>query len=372
MDPGLRRTVTTLPVFERLIRPASSRTPRCFMTAGSLIAKGSASSLMEALGRRASLPKIARRVGSQSAAKVRSKAFGLFSIWKSIDQPGCLVNLSATAATRGQHRSISPRYRFAIIARRPLSQLGYHFAVPTRIGLDRLFFAIAAAGLAIFGLAYGELGPSGALPDWIPWGNGWVDLAALVLLAASAGFCFPRTALTSAVLIAAYLGVWALLGTPAIFTAPLSFGGWYGFCEAATSLAGAWILYAMLLRQSGRSEPRIAGERAMRIARSLFGLTCVFYGASHFAFADYTAAMVPSWLPFPLGLAYLTGLGHIAAGAAIIVGVLPRLGAVLEAIMMSLFGLLVWVPTFFENPRPQWATPPHSQWSELVVNLMLA
>jgi uncharacterized membrane protein YphA (DoxX/SURF4 family) len=254
----------------------------------------------------------------------------------------------------------------------PLSQLEYHFPVPGRIGLDRLFFAIAAGSLAIFGLAYGELGPSGTLPDWIPRGTAWVDFAALILLAASAGLCFRRTALTGAVLIAAYQAVWALLGTPAIFAAPLSFGGWYGFCEAVTSLAGAWILYAMLRPESGGSEPSIAGQRATRIARILFGLTCVFYGASHFAFADYTAGMVPSWLAFPLGLAYLTGLGHIAAGIAIIVGILPRLGAVLEAIMMSLFGLLVWVPTFFENPRPQWATPPHTQWSELVVNLMLA
>jgi hypothetical protein len=40
--------------------------------------------------------------------------------------------------------------------------------------------------------------------------------------------------------------------------------------------------------------------------------------------------------------------------------------------MMSLFGLLVWVPSFFMSPRPEWATPPQNQWSELVVNLMLA
>ena len=40
--------------------------------------------------------------------------------------------------------------------------------------------------------------------------------------------------------------------------------------------------------------------------------------------------------------------------------------------MMSLFGLLVWVPSFFAQPRPDWATPPQNQWSELVVNLVLA
>jgi uncharacterized membrane protein YphA (DoxX/SURF4 family) len=82
--------------------------------------------------------------------------------------------------------------------------------------------------------------------------------------------------------------------------------------------------------------------------------------------------MVPAWLPGHLGFAYFTGLGHAAAGLAIIVGTLPRLAAILEATMMSLFGLLVWVPSFFAHPRPAWATQPEHQWSELVVNVVLA
>jgi uncharacterized membrane protein YphA (DoxX/SURF4 family) len=139
---------------------------------------------------------------------------------------------------------------------------------------------------------------------------------------------------------------------PPILSQPLSIGAWYGFCEALTSLVGAWILYAMLRWQSRGSEMPIASERAVRAAQVLFGLTCVFYGWSHFAYADYTASMVPTWLPGRLGFAYFTGLGHLAAGIGIIVGILPRLAATLEAIMMSLFGLLVWVPSFFAQPRP--------------------
>src|SRR5580692_604330 len=242
-----------------------------------------------------------------------------------------------------------------------------------RIALGRGFFAVAAASLAIFCLAYGEFGPSArSLPGWIPWRDTWVYLSALLLLAASAGLCFSRTALPGALTIGAYQAVWAVLGIPPILSEPLSIGAWYGFCEAMTSLAGAWIIYAMLRRQSPGPEMPIAGERAVRVAQILFGLTCVFYGSSHFVYADYTAGMVPTWLPDRLGLAYFTGLGHVAAGIGITVGILPRLAATLEAIMMSLFGLLVLVPSFFAQPRPQWATPPQNQWSELVVNLVLA
>ena len=245
--------------------------------------------------------------------------------------------------------------------------------VPRRIGLSHGFFAIAAASLGILILTYGDFAPSGqTLPGWIPWRETWVYLSALILLAASVGLCFSRTALPSALTIGAYQAVWALIGTPPILHQPLSIGAWYGFCEALTSLVGAWILYATLRWRSPGSEMPIAGRRAVRVAQVLFGLTCVFYGLSHFAYADYTASMVPTWLAGRLGLAYFTGLGHLAAGIGIIVGILPRLAATLEAIMMGLFGLLVWVPSFLAQPPPPWATPPQNQWSELVVNLVLA
>jgi len=242
-----------------------------------------------------------------------------------------------------------------------------------RIGFSQGFFAIAAASLAILSLTYGDFAPSGqSLAGWIPWRDTWVDVIALFLLAASVGLCFSRTALPSALTIGAYQSVWALIGIPPILSKPLSIGAWYGFCEALTSLVGAWILFLWLRWRSPGSEMPNASQRAVRVAQVMFGITCVFYGWSHFTYADYTASMVPAWLPSRLGLAYFTGLCHFAAGIAIIVGILPRLAATLEAIMMSLFGLLVWVPSFFAQPRPDWATPPKNQWSELVVNLVLA
>jgi uncharacterized membrane protein len=241
------------------------------------------------------------------------------------------------------------------------------------VGFTRGLFAIAVASLAILSLTYGDQAPIGqALPAWVPWRETWLYGSALLALAASAGLCFSRTALPSAWIIGAYLAVWAATCVPPIIAKPLSFGSWYGFCEAMTSLVGAWILYAMLRWRSRGSEMFIANERAVRAAQILFGLTCVFYGCSHFAYADYTAGMVPTWLPARLGFAYFTGLGHIAAGIGIIIAIVPRLAATLEAIMMSLFGLMVWVPSFLAHPRPAWATPPQNQWSELVINLMLA
>lgn len=240
-------------------------------------------------------------------------------------------------------------------------------------GPVRGLFGAASAGLAVLSLAYGEFATTGrTLPVWVPARHAWLAGSALLLLAAGAGLNFRRTALPGARLIGAYLSIWALTCVRDVIAGPLSLGVWYGWFEALTSLVGAWILCILL---QGRSEGAAKGAtrgRSLRVAQALFGVSCIFYGWSHFAYADYTASMVPVWLPGPAVLAYLTGFCHVAAGLGIVLGVLPRLAATLEALMMSLFGLLVWVPSFFTQPRPPWATPPQAQWSELVVSGLLA
>ena len=69
---ALSRQVTVRPDFVRASSPAADKTLRCFMTAGNDSLNGSASALTERLGSSASRMTSARRVGSASAAKVRS------------------------------------------------------------------------------------------------------------------------------------------------------------------------------------------------------------------------------------------------------------------------------------------------------------
>jgi hypothetical protein len=63
---------TVRPFFARATNPAFESTSRCFMIAGSDIENGFASSLMDRLSASLSRASSARRVGSDSAAKVRS------------------------------------------------------------------------------------------------------------------------------------------------------------------------------------------------------------------------------------------------------------------------------------------------------------
>jgi uncharacterized membrane protein YphA (DoxX/SURF4 family) len=234
----------------------------------------------------------------------------------------------------------------------------------TLLGPGHLMFAMAAASFAILSLVYGDFAPLWDAVSMAIVAREWLLCGtSLILLVASAGLLFATTAAASLLAIGLYYLVWGLLSTRPILSHPLDAGSWYGFCEAATSLAGAWVLLTLVRG----TEPRLA-----RIAQVIFGLTCVFYGWSHFAYLKYTATFVPGWLPGHTEFAGLTGVCHMAAGIALLVGILPRLAATLEATMMSLFGLLVWVPSFFSLPRPPWAGTVRNQWSELAANLLLA
>ncbi len=73
MGVALNSQATTRPDLVRVTRPASDSTSRCFITAGSETGNGFASSLTDRLSPALSFAMIARRVGSESAAKVRSR-----------------------------------------------------------------------------------------------------------------------------------------------------------------------------------------------------------------------------------------------------------------------------------------------------------
>ncbi len=64
--------LTVRPALLRVTSPASLSTSRCFITAGSDIENGCASSLTDSPSLSLSRRSSARRVGSDSAAKVRS------------------------------------------------------------------------------------------------------------------------------------------------------------------------------------------------------------------------------------------------------------------------------------------------------------
>jgi uncharacterized membrane protein len=93
-----------------------------------------------------------------------------------------------------------------------------------------------------------------------------------------------------------------------------------------------------------------------RAALILYGLCPLVFGLCHFVYVDITASMVPGWMPAKQFWAYFTGVAHMAAGVAILTGVLARLAATWLAIMAGLFALLLHLPRVVAAPtnRMEW------------------
>jgi uncharacterized membrane protein len=213
-------------------------------------------------------------------------------------------------------------------------------------------FVVGMIGLGILALIFGDFALVWQpVPEWVPGRTALAYGAGLVMLLGGIGLLLRNTAALSIRILFPYLIVWALLKVPALFVAPLTEEVWLGVGELAVLLAGGWVLFAGL---AGLREDSIftfaASAKGIHIARALFAVSLIPIGFSHFVYTKATADLVPAWLPFRTGWAYLTGAGQIACGIGVLFSIYPRMAAWTEAGMLSLFTLLVWVPAILAEP----------------------
>lgn len=230
-------------------------------------------------------------------------------------------------------------------------------------------FGLGMASVGVLTLVYGyAVLLFQPLPAWVPWRNGLGYVSGIIMLGTGAGLLFERTARLSIRILLAYLLIWLVSRLPAPVSDPGREITWFAVGEVAVPTAAALVLFARLAGLRERSRLQIATRRhAVRIAWVLFGLSLPTYGLSHFfEFAARTVSLLPSWLPYKTGWAWLAGAGQIAAGLGVLFGVFPRWAATAEAAMLSLFTMLVWVPAVFANPGLR------SNWVELLVSGALA
>ncbi len=189
------------------------------------------------------------------------------------------------------------------------------------------------------------------------------DVAAVVcglfMIAAGAGLFFRATAAIAVRVLFPFLLAWMCLKVPAVIAMPRIEGVWLGWGEIAMLVGGGWILFARL---SGLEETaflrQITGMKGVRIAEIVFGLALLPVGLSHIFYVKITASLVPSWLPFRMGFAYLTGVGQMACGLAILLPPWRRIAALVEAGMLALFAFLVWGPDTWISAAPKMAGAP--------------
>ena len=252
----------------------------------------------------------------------------------------------------------------------PSSHLGQDTV--TKFGIYLLAFATIAAG--ILDLVWGEFEaahqPIGALGDNIPGQTIFAYITALWLIATGAALLWRRTVRTGALAAIIIYLIFGLFWLPRLYTAPHALG-WHaaviigvlaGMFTQLIVVAGVWVLYSSLSENGS-----IAVLKSSTVSRYVIGLGAVSFGLAHMTAVQLVARMVPDWVPLggPFWVV-VSGIAFLAAGLAIITGVLKSLAAHLLALLLIVFEFPVLLPLIIASPHN------HVAWGASAYNLAAA
>jgi uncharacterized membrane protein len=234
---------------------------------------------------------------------------------------------------------------------------------------NRAVFAAVMIGLGVLGLIYGNSALIWEpIPKALPGRTIIIYLCSLIELGTGVSLLLRPSVLLACRVLFAFLLLWlVLLKVPGLFLAPQVMVSWEAFAEIAVTSAGAWCLFAAFAGAWEQRHLKFAvGESGIRAARLLLIAALPMIGLSHFVYRDLTASLVPKWMQLPLGWTYLTGAASLAAAAGMLFGIYPRLAANLEAAMLWIITLLVWMPRVASMPMDQ------ENWTEFFISCAIA
>lgn len=195
-----------------------------------------------------------------------------------------------------------------------------------------------------------------------PYRESVVYIVAAAAIGGGIAIQWRRTAPLGAVVLGALYLVFAASWIPRIVAAPLTYDRWGNFFEQFSMFSGALIAYSSLV--SGRL-PWAA--RAAVIGRTFFGVCVVSFTLEQALYLHATAGFVPKWIPPGQTFwAITTTIAFALAAIAILSGRQALLAARLLTAMLLLFGLVLWLPALFADPRSLF------NWAENAENLAIA
>lgn len=234
-----------------------------------------------------------------------------------------------------------------------------------RLTIDCAIFGAAFVALGVYGFAVGDFAAIlQPVAKDLPLRTPLADLCAAVALLGGAGLWWPRTARAAAAVLLGGLTIWMLVfRIPPVIRAPNTQEAWSNWSEMAVYTAAAWVLFAA--GDAGRVFARARPALGTRGAHVLYGLALIPFGIAHFSYLKETAGLVPAYLPWHTAWAAATGGAYLAAALAILSGIGARLAALLCAVQMGGFTLLIWVPIVAAGGANAF------QWNEFVISCVL-
>jgi uncharacterized membrane protein len=224
---------------------------------------------------------------------------------------------------------------------------------------NAILYAAGAVLLGAVGIYFGDFAMQWqSVPKVIP-PMPWAYVSGGILVIGG-GLILARREKLGACLLGGFYALWLVaFHLPPVLTKAIgSIGAWNGPAEVGFLAAGALALFA--------SHTGAPGVKLALSARLLAGAAAVVFGFAHFNYIDFTASMVPGWIPYKTFWAWATGVGHLLTGIALLSGIRARLAAGCEAAMMGSFALLLHLPRVLAAPEQ------HVEWIMLAISSALA
>jgi uncharacterized membrane protein YphA (DoxX/SURF4 family) len=213
----------------------------------------------------------------------------------------------------------------------------------TRTG--RIVLGAAMIALGLFCLRGDFFYTWSGIPGGLPARAALSCANGVVLVALGLGVMIDRLVRGAALAIAALWLVYTACHVPRFVE---SWRPYLGQIAEPLGLASC----ALVLAARGPRDPLAT------VGRVLFGVCLPLYGVVHFLYPQVVAEFIPSWIPARLFWAYFTACAFVAAGLAVLSGVLIRTATVLVAVMFTSWVVVLHVPRLvaaLADPH-EWAT----------------
>jgi uncharacterized membrane protein YphA (DoxX/SURF4 family) len=226
---------------------------------------------------------------------------------------------------------------------------------PASITTARIFFGLGMIGIGIQHLLYAAFRPV-ILPTWPQWIQTPV-LAYLIgaaIVAAGILILLGKNTKTVSLLLAGFLlFCLTFIQCPYILfiqpNSPAHLGLWTDPLKELALSGGAFVM-AGLSNESPKHRSLLILEKLIPLGKFFFATTLLLFGIDHFLYTEFVATLVPAWVPDHTFWTYLSGVGLIGTGAAIILKIKRRKIAVLASAMLFLWLVLLHIPRAIADP----------------------
>ncbi len=228
------------------------------------------------------------------------------------------------------------------------------------IKLARISYGIMIAGLGVQQIFYKDFRPV-ILPPWhfsFPGFALFVYFVSAILIAAGIAIALDRKAKTiSLILGAIFLLLFLFCQVPYELIADpyyMHLGVWTSAQKELVLSGGAFVVAGSFHtgnenRQNESSLIRLL-EKIVPFGSVFMCITMICFGIDHFLYAEGVSTLVPAWMPGHMFWTYFAGVALIGSGITIILRIRLKLSALLLALMIIIWLLILHIPRAVADP----------------------